>query len=256
MKTDFYKYHGTGNDFVMIDGRDGRFFSAQQIRSLCNRHFGIGSDGLLIIRNDDELDFKMEFFNPDGSEATFCGNGARCIVKFANQLGIVENKCEFVAKDGKHSAEILNDKVSLRMIDIADIKVFDDLIYLNTGTHHTAVFVDDVEAIDINSVAAKIRFDNRFSPLGTNVNFIQAYEDGIKVRTYEKGVEAETLSCGTGVVASALAYCLKNDFSLQEIKVKVKGGNLEVKFEKDNERFINVFLIGPAVLVYSGEIEI
>lgn len=256
MRINFYKYHGTGNDFVMIDGRDERLFSSEQIRFLCNRNFGIGSDGLLIIKNSDNLDFRMEFYNPDGSEASFCGNGARCIVKFAHQLGIIDNKCEFFAKDGKHSAEISDNKVSLQMIDVVDIKMFEDLIYLNTGTHHTAVFVDDVDEIDINSIAPKIRFDKRFSPLGTNVNFIQSYEDGIKVRTYEKGVEAETLSCGTGVVASALAYVLKNDFSLQKIKVKVKGGNLEVKFEKDIEGFKNVFLIGPAQLVYSGQIEI
>jgi len=196
----------------------------------------------------------MEFFNPDGSEATFCGNGARCIVKFANQLNIIDNECTFVAKDGTHSALIVNEKVKLQMIDVDKIEIFDDLIYLNTGTQHAVVFVDEVDSVKINVAAPKIRFDNRFAPEGTNVNYIQKYNNGIKIRTFEKGVEAETLSCGTGIVASALAFAIKNDIINGDIQVKVKGGNLSVLFEKKNEKFEKVFLTGLAKFVFDANI--
>ncbi len=256
MKIDFYKYHGTGNDFIMIDGRTGIELSTEQIQFLCDRHFGIGSDGLLIVRNSHDYDFRMQFYNPDGSEGSFCGNGARCIVKFAKQLDIIANKCFFIAKDGIHKAQIINENVQLQMIDVADYKIYDDLIYLNTGTQHAVVFVDDIDRIDIKNSATKIRFDQRFAPQGTNVNFIQKYKDGIKIRTYEKGVEAETLSCGTGVVASSLAYALEHKIEKGRIRVKAKGGDLSVDFEKNETGFEKIFLTAQAKLVFFGEIDV
>ncbi|MEA3450721.1 MAG: diaminopimelate epimerase [Bacteroidota bacterium] len=256
MKIHIYKYQGTGNDFVMIDGRDGITLSDEQIVFLCNRNFGVGSDGLIILRNSVDYDFQMEFYNPDGSEATFCGNGARCIVKFAQKLNIIDNECTFVAKDGKHSAQIIDDKVKLQMIDVENIRAYDDLIYMNTGTHHSVVFVDNVDTVEINESAPKIRFDDRFAPDGTNVNFIQKYKTGIKVRTFEKGVEAETLSCGTGVVASALAFAIKNNISGRNISVYAKGGDLSVDFNKNINGFVNVFLTGMAKFVFDAYIEL
>ena len=256
MKIHFYKYHGTGNDFIVIDGRKGITINKEQIQFLCDRHFGVGSDGLLIVRNSEEYDFRMEFYNPDGSEATFCGNGARCIVKFARELNIIDNSCIFVAKDGEHFARIIDEKVKLKMIDVDNIKIFEDLIYINTGTHHSVVFVDNVDKVNIEKIAPKIRYDERFAPEGTNVNFVQQSENAIKVRTFEKGVEAETLSCGTGAVASVLSYSIKKQISSQEIKVKVKGGDLWVSFEKNSDVFTNVYLIGSALLVFDAYIEV
>ena len=252
----FYKYHGTGNDFIMIDGRKNIHLSEQQIQTLCDRNFGIGSDGLLLLKNHEKYDFEMQFFNPDGSEATFCGNGARCIVAFAKYLKIIDKKANFLAKDGEHSAYFDENDVVLKMIDIQNIIVLDDYSYVNTGTHHVVKFVDDVDTINIMSEAPKIRYHENFKPHGTNVNYVQKCNGYIKIRTYEKGVEQETLSCGTGVVASALVYASLSKNNITKIEVKTKGGDLKVSFQKKNNDFENVYLQGNAVQVFQGKIDI
>ncbi|MBN2892060.1 MAG: diaminopimelate epimerase [Bacteroidales bacterium] len=253
----FYKYHGTGNDFIVIDGRNEKFTPNEKIiQQLCDRNFGIGSDGLLLLKSHQKYDFEMNFYNPDGSEATFCGNGARCIVAFAKYLNIIDKETTFLAKDGEHSAYFENDEVVLKMIDIDDIKTFGELFYTNTGTHHVVKFVDNVDAIDIMNEAPKIRYQKDFEPFGTNVNFVQKCNGFIKVRTYEKGVEKETLSCGTGVVASALIYAYTADNLISKVNIQAKGGNLKVTFEKTEIGFKNVFLQGNAVKVFSGNVDI
>lgn len=253
MDLEFLKYQASGNDFIMIDGRNDIKLNPEQIKFLCDRHFGIGSDGILIIRNSKKFDFRMEFYNPDGTQATFCGNGGRCIVKFAQELKIINSECKFEAADGRHSAQIIKNKVKLQMIDVTDIKIFDDLIYLNTGTHHAVKFVNELNDELIEN-APNIRYDKRFQPFGTNVNFVEQAGSKLKVRTYEKGVEAETLSCGTGVVASALAYALNKKLNSGQITVKARGGELKVEFQKSLKGFENVYLIGEAKKVFKGSI--
>jgi len=250
----FHKYHGTGNDFIMIDGRNNFQFSTEQIKNLCHRNFGIGSNGVLIIRNNKKVDFTMEFYNPDGSVATFCGNGARCIVNFAKQLQIIDNDTIFEAKDGFHKAQIIHNLVDLQMIDVENHKIFNDIIYMNTGTHHVVKFVENVDEIDILKEAPLIRYSKNFKPEGTNVNYVQIIDNDIKIRTYEKGVEAETLSCGTGVTASALAFAIKNNYRKKLINVQTKGGDLQVSFEKSKLKFTDIHLIGNAEKVFEGEI--
>jgi len=256
MQLKFSKYQGTGNDFILIDARKNIELNTPQIQQLCHRNFGIGSDGLLLLKNSDNYDFKMQFFNPDGSEATFCGNGGRCIVKFAFDNNIINKECVFEAADGIHKTTIKENKVKLQMINVTDIKIFEDLIYLNTGTHHTVKFVEQLDDSQIQN-ASKSRYDKRFKPFGTNVNFVEINKDNsIKLRTYEKGVEAETLSCGTGVVASALALAIKNKLQQGRINVYTRGGELQVEFNYKNNRFEQVFLIAPAIKVFEGLINI
>jgi diaminopimelate epimerase len=273
----FYKYHGTGNDFIVIEERNENFIpDEKKTQSLCDRNFGVGSDGLLLLKNHEKYDFEMQFFNPDGSEATFCGNGARCIVAFANFLKIIDKKATFLAKDGEHSAYFNNNDVVLKMIDTDSVgsrqlavdssqsSVFswqsvidsEELFYLNTGTHHVVKFVDDVDAINIMTDASKIRYHEDYAPHGTNVNFVQECNGFLKIRTYEKGVEKETLSCGTGVVASALVYASLSENNITKIEVKAKGGDLKVSFQKKNNGFENVYLQGNAVQIFEGEVDV
>lgn len=251
----FHKYQGTGNDFIMIDGRNDLQLSTEKIQQLCNRNFGIGSDGLLIIRNNSRVDFTMEFYNPDGSVASFCGNGARCIVKFAQELKIIDKICTFEAKDELHKAKIVDQNIDLQMIDIEKYEYHKNNIFLNTGTQHLVKFVNNVNDIQIMTEAPALRYDKYFEPHGPNVNFVEESKTNIKIRTYEKGVEAETLSCGTGVTAAAIAYAIKNNISKSTVNVQTKGGNLQVSFEKNNEKFTNIHLIGNAIKVFEGEID-
>ncbi len=257
----FYKYHGTGNDFILIDNRNKDInLTERHIKFLCDRHFGIGADGLMLLENDDSLDFKMRYFNSDGKEGTMCGNGGRCIVAFAKKLNIIENKTVFKAVDGAHEAEIRGaDDVSLKMIDVDVENISNELeeYFLNTGSPHHVKFINaDIDNIDVYNEGRKIRYSNKYAPEGTNVNFVQRIDTGIiKVRTYERGVENETLSCGTGVTASAIATFLYNGNNHREFKVLTKGGTLFVSFDYD-KKFKNVYLSGPATYVFSGEIDI
>lgn len=254
---EFFKYHGAGNDFIMIDNRNGNFDknNIQLVRHLCHRHFGIGSDGLILLENHPELDFTMVFYNPDGSQS-FCGNGSRCAIAFAKRLGMIKNKCTFLSTDGIHEGEyISDDEIHLKMHDVNEAEIGEDYYLLNTGSPHYIRFVDDVENIDVFSEGKQIRYNERFKKDGVNVNFVQKLNDNsIAIRTYERGVENETLACGTGIVAAALASSIKFNTS-NNLHVKARGGDLLVKFTTEgNNHFNNVWLIGPAKLVFEGNI--
>jgi diaminopimelate epimerase len=256
LKQAFYKYHGAGNDFIMIDNRDGHFdkTNLQLVRFLCHRHFGVGSDGLILLENHPELDFTMVFYNPDGSQS-FCGNGSRCAIAFAKRLGMIENTCTFLSTDGVHEGVYLSDEeIHLKIHDVGNVEVGEDYLLINTGSPHYIQFVADLEAVDVVSEGKKIRYNERFKQEGVNVNFVQRLDDtSIAIRTYERGVENETLACGTGIVAAALASHLKYATSIH-INVKARGGDLFVKFDaKTNNHFTNVWLVGPAVFVFTGD---
>ena len=251
---EFYKYQGTGNDFVMIDNRDEEFPKAKEfIRQLCDRRFGIGGDGLILLENDPAADFKMVYYNSDGNESSMCGNGGRCIVAFAHFLDIFEDKTQFEAIDGLHEAEIHNGIIKLKMIDVDSIKNINGDFELNTGSPHYVTFVESVENYKVFENGNKIRNSASYCQEGINVNFVEEIsENEIFVRTYERGVENETFSCGTGATAAALVFL--KDKEQPSVKVKVLGGNLKVYAERDGEGFENIWLEGPATQVYKGKI--
>ena len=253
----FKKYQGTGNDFIMIDNRAKTFPKGQTdiISHLCNRHFGVGADGVILIEGDNLLDFKMIYYNSDGSE-TFCGNGGRCAVAFAKELEIIKNKTHFSAVDGEHFAEIdTKNVVSLKMIDVDDIKINKNSAYLFTGTQHHVEMVEDLKNYPVFEKGKIIRNSYKFP--GSNVNFVeQINTNTFKVRTYEKGVEDETLACGTGVTAVAIAMHKTNVTTDNHIYLIVEGGNLEVTFTKKSNTYNNVFLKGPTQYIFSGTISL
>jgi len=257
MQQTFYKYQGTGNDFVMVDNRELTFNKrdTKRIAFLCDRRFGIGADGLILLENHDTLDFKMVYFNADGNESTMCGNGGRCLVAFAKQLGVITDKTVFEAIDGLHHAEIEGDTVKLQMLDVDVVEVFDDHVFLNTGSPHHVQFEDAIEYFDIQDKGAKIRNGAPYFNEGTNVNFVKKVtEEVFRMRTYERGVEDETLSCGTGATAVAIAMHAIDETKETLIKLNVQGGKLRVSFDVDHGTYKNVWLIGPAKLVFKGEI--
>jgi len=254
---EFFKYQGTGNDFVMIDDRKATFSlnDHELIAHLCHRKFGIGADGLILIRHHAEADFEMIYYNADGYLTSLCGNGSRCAVKFADQLGIVKKQCRFMTIEGILDAKIDNDLVHIKMPDVNKIEIHKDHYFLHTGSPHHICFVEDVEKHDVFHEGRKIRNGAPYFEEGSNVNFVQSFSNSeIFVRTYERGVENETLSCGTGVTAAALAQSLQGHPS--PINVKTLGGNLQISFESKNKGFKNIFLIGPAVNVFKGTISI
>ncbi|MDC0338441.1 diaminopimelate epimerase [Flavobacteriales bacterium] len=258
MKLRFDKYQGTGNDFIITDNRNIHFDknNIELIRHLCDRKFGIGSDGLILIENHAECDFNMVFFNPDGSQS-FCGNGSRCAMAFAKELGLISDFAKFNSTDGYHEASInSNGLVNLKMHNVSNIEVSDTHHYMNTGSPHYNSFEKNIDRIDVIARAREIRYNQRFKEIGTNVNFIEQLSGAIKVRTYERGVENETLSCGTGVTACALSTALVNEISSGEIKVNTKGGDLSVSFTQTDTGFEDVWLIGPTKFVFTGEIEV
>ena len=256
----FYKYQGTGNDFIILDNRNNEYSSLTplQINRLCDRRFGIGADGLMMLKNKEGYDFEMIYHNADGKEGSMCGNGGRCLVKFAYHLGIVETTYKFIATDGEHEAEIDNDGiVSLKMKDVNGIEDYHGDHILDTGSPHYIKMVGDVMAYDVYQKGKDIRYSSQFNDKGINVNFVeQRDEDHIVVRTYERGVEDETFSCGTGVTASALVnYHNENGFN--EVIVITKGGRLSVEFDKVGENnFANIWLSGPAEKVFEGSYEL
>ncbi|MEO6330534.1 MAG: diaminopimelate epimerase [Ginsengibacter sp.] len=260
MKIDFFKYQGTGNDFILLDNRMEQYnmLDKEQIKFLCNRHFGIGADGLIMLSKNEKTDFEMKYRNADGKEGSMCGNGGRCIVKFASYLGIHKNIYHFNSADGLHEAEIdLNGLVRLKMNDVNKIEVYSDHYILNTGSPHYVKTLADVINLDVKHDGRSIRNSRDFIAEGINVNFVQSLsDDEIYVRTYERGVEDETLSCGTGVTASALV-CAHNDNGFNRVEVKTPGGKLSVEFDKFTENhFKNIWLNGPAEIVFKGEIEL
>lgn len=255
----FSKYQGTGNDFIMIDNRPLLAkLSQAEIAHLCHRRMGIGADGLILLQKHPELDFEMVYFNSDGNPSSMCGNGGRCIAAFAAQIGIESptGVLKFMAVDGVHEAVLetpVKDgfRVNLKMQDVKEVIVRDSYAILNTGSPHFVIKVNDVDAIDIIKQAHAVRYSDQFKEKGINVNFVQQVDGDIKVRTYERGVEDETWSCGTGVVASAIASFLFT--GNPPAQIHTKGGTLGVSFQTENKQeFTNIHLIGPAVKVYDG----
>lgn len=259
MEHTFYKYQGTGNDFVMVDNRTDVFpkNNTKLIKRLCDRRFGIGADGLILLENDPRADFRMVYYNSDGNESTMCGNGGRCLVAFAKHLGIIENEADFIAIDGPHHATVAEDNlVSLQMKDVNNVTVYEDYVYLDTGSPHHVEMVDDLDTMDVKKIGAAIRYSGSYGEKGSNVNFVNQQEtDKFSVRTYERGVEDETLSCGTGVTAVAIAMKVLGKTDADIIKLSTPGGQLEVSFLQDGKQFKEVFLTGPAVFVFKGTIQ-
>jgi diaminopimelate epimerase len=260
MQIPFYKYEGTGNDFVIIDNRENIFpkNNLQLVEKLCDRRFGIGADGLILLENDSETNFKMVYYNSDGNESSMCGNGGRCITAFAKSLNVIQNQATFNATDGLHQATILeNELVNLQMKDVSEVKIESDYAFLNTGSPHHVMLVNDLENQDVKTTGAQIRYSDLYGKAGSNVNFVkQLSENHFALRTYERGVEDETLSCGTGATAVAIAMNAIGKTNSHNIRLDVEGGQLEVSFDKVDNRYINVFLKGPATFVFSGIIEV
>lgn len=254
MEIKFYKYQGTGNDFIILDNREGQYNSLSDatIEQMCHRKFGIGADGLMMLELAEGYDFKMKYYNADGKEGSMCGNGGRCLVQFAHDRGIVKENYHFIAVDGPHDASIQADGlVKLKMKDVDQLSVSADSSVLNTGSPHYIHWVTDLDGYDVFNHGRTIRYNDTYKTNGINVNFVKKSEDGIRVRTYERGVEDETLSCGTGVTAAAIAS--STSMGEQHVKVQVEGGALSVSFNRIGEtQFTDVWLIGPATFVYSG----
>jgi len=255
MQVSFFKYQGTGNDFIMIDNRLMLFpkNNTKLIEQLCHRRFGIGADGLILLENDKISDFKMVYYNADGNESTMCGNGGRCIVAFAHFLGIIKNTTRFIAIDGEHVAEIQGEEVSLQMIDVNKISKAENYVFLNTGSPHHVELVDNLELYPVKERGAEIRYSKLYGEKGSNVNFVEPLsESEFKVRTYERGVEDETLSCGTGVTAVAIAMYEMGKTLATTVGLQTPGGTLTVSFEKSEHAYTNIFLKGPAKQVFEG----
>jgi diaminopimelate epimerase len=257
---DFLKYHATGNDFIMLDNRQGQFekLYSPMITLLCDRRKGIGADGLIMLNSHEQSSFYMDYVNADGTRS-FCGNGARCAVGFALSLGIINSK-EFIfsAIDGEHKANVLpNDAVLINMSVFGSLEHIGNDFTLHTGSPHFVRFVESVAGIDVEKEGRDIRNANLYRKDGINVNFVEVIsDDEIRIRTYERGVEAETLSCGTGATACALVYAMKNRLKgWQKIRVRVEGGELEVRFRLEDGNFHEIALIGPFRSVYNGRIE-
>jgi diaminopimelate epimerase len=254
----FYKYQGTGNDFILIDNRTGAnsLLSLEQIQLLCSRKFGVGADGLICIEKSETTDFRMNYFNSDGSQS-FCGNGGRCAVAFAAFLGMIKDLCTFEAIDGLHEASISNSNtVVLKMGEISEIEVIGEDYFIHTGSPHYVHFKEVNEEMDVITYGKSIRYNSRFQQEGTNVNIAEVKSNNIVVETYERGVEDETLSCGTGVTAVALIDASLKDEKSGKTNIVTKGGQLIVHWEKKENGFQSVFLEGPAIQVYEGRISI
>jgi len=260
MKIEFSKFQGTGNDFVILDNWNGKYakLSKEQIRKVCDRRFGIGGDGLMLLNLKEGYDFAMQYYNADGKESTMCGNGGRCLVKFAYQQGLHKDNYLFLAADGPHEAEIdLNGWVRLRMKDVDGVEVLADHSLLNTGSPHFVKFVPDVKGRDVREEGREIRYSKSFAQDGINVNFVENLDDHtIYVRTYERGVEDETFSCGTGVTAAAL-MAFHNEIGFNQVDVQTLGGKLSVEYARDDDvHYRNIWLVGPAEFVFKGEMDV
>lgn len=260
MQIRFYKYQGTGNDFVILDNRDGQYngLSTEQVAFLCDRRFGVGADGLMLLSTREGYDFEMIYYNADGRESSMCGNGGRCLTKFASDMGMILTTYRFIAIDGEHEASINTDgTVALKMNDVEQVREDGNNFILNTGSPHFVSLTNNVMDLDVFKKGREIRYNNEFKEKGINVNFVEQMEDADKiiVRTYERGVEDETYSCGTGVTAAALV-CHHNDNGFNRVEVKTKGGWLSVEYDKIGDTYRDVWLNGPAVKVFEGTIHI
>lgn len=254
----FAKYQGTGNDFIMIDNRNGDWndLPISAIQKLCDRKFGIGADGLIKINSHESLDFEVDYYNSDGSKS-FCGNGARCSVQFAHSLGITSEHVTFLAIDGVHQAWKKNDLIELEMLDVDHFLMDSDSYVIHTGSPHFVSFINEIDSFDILSYGQEIRYNETYEAMGINVNAIEKKgAHRFAIRTYERGVEAETLSCGTGVTASAIAFALNNDLSGElTLTAETQGGICKVELKRRGNHFTEVKLIGPATFIFNGEID-
>lgn len=259
MDISFYKYQGTGNDFVMVDDRSLTFpVSKELIASICHRRFGVGADGLILLQNAEGYDFRMVYFNADGGEGSMCGNGGRCVVRFANDLGLFSDKTTFIAVDGEHEATVSDDIIRLKMSNVQGVEEYEEYDFMNTGSPHYVTYVDHIEETDVVNIGSEIRYGSVYGPKGgTNVNFVEVIEDNhLSVRTYERGVEDETFSCGTGVTACALSAHIRKGWE-SPVKVETIGGSLEVAYRATAPgKFEDIYLIGPAVRVFEGKLTV
>ncbi len=253
----FNKYQGAGNDFIIIDNRTNSFNpdDSKLINKLCDRRFGIGADGLILVSDFKNADYEMKYFNSDGRLGSMCGNGGRCTAHFAAKHGIADTKQKFMAYDGFHQAFIENDTVRLQMSDINEYRIVNGNYFIDTGSPHYIVFTEDIDKLDVFREGGKLRWSSEFAPGGTNVNFVQILDNGLYIRTFERGVEDETLACGTGITASAIASVLKGHFDTPPVRVKARGGNLSVDFTVKGEKITNIWLTGPATFVFEGTVE-
>ncbi|MBA4322893.1 MAG: diaminopimelate epimerase [Odoribacter sp.] len=258
MQIPFNKYHGTGNDFIIIDNRKNLFNPSDTvlISKLCSRRSGIGADGLILISLHEIYDFEMKYFNSDGNESSMCGNGGRCAAAYALRASIAGNKQTFLAFDGPHKSEIADGIVRLQMNDVTGVRKIKENYFINTGSPHYVCFVKNVKESDVKTEGKKIRWLEDFEPGGTNVNFAELTDNGLFVRTFERGVEDETLSCGTGVTASAIASVLSGYFDTSMVNVRTLGGELSVELKPGKEKITGIWLSGPATFVYQGVIEV
>lgn len=259
----FSKYQGTGNDFILIDQRSAAYLSredAPAIARLCDRRFGIGADGLILLNQRMGYDFEMDYFNSDGHPGSMCGNGARCAIRFAQHLGIHQDQYLFHAPDGPHQARInpKSDWVELQMQEVEKIEQGADFYFIDTGSPHYIKFVNGLSKLDVEAEGQAIRYNSRFRAAGTNVNFVEQSGGRIRIRTYERGVEAETLSCGTGVTAAAIAHALEEGLPKgpHTFTVEARGGLLQVHLSCSNGQFKEIWLCGPAQYVYQGQIRL
>lgn len=254
-KIKFYKYQGAGNDFILIDNRK-LVFEAQNtalVRKMCDRKFGIGADGLMLLQETEQADFEMIYFNANGQEASMCGNGGRCIVAFARDLKIIETETDFLAVDGLHTAQLNGNNISLSMIDVPHYHRAENAYILQTGSPHYVKITSDVDSLDVYNEGKSIRYDQTYGPEGINVNFVEKEASGYFVRTYERGVENETLACGTGATAAAMSIAInENQTGKMTIPIRVLGGQLHVSFERNGDSFTKVVLKGPAEFVFEG----
>ena len=257
MTTEFYKYQGTGNDFIIIDNRSLLFDKTnfKNIAKLCDRRFGIGADGLILLENHSSVDFTMVYYNADGNESSMCGNGGRCITAFAKFLGIIETKTTFEAIDGMHEAEVNDGIVSLKMQNVETIENYTSHVFLNTGSPHHIQLEDKLSELDVKRLGRKLRYAHPYNESGSNINFVSKISDNkIAIRTYERGVEDETLSCGTGATAAALAMHYIGATNQSDITLKTNGGELQVSFKKTDKGYEDIWLKGPAIQVFKGDI--
>lgn len=261
MLLQFYKFQGTGNDFIILDNRN-LFFKKDMTdlyRFLCDRHFGIGADGVMLFQEKEGYDFEMVYFNADGRESSMCGNGGRCMVQFAERVIEKKSRYRFLAIDGEHLAESRDGVIRLKMADVDSAQRFLAYYELDTGSPHYVAFVEKVDSIPVKKEGAEIRYGEKYKRNGINVNFVEPVNGGIKMRTYERGVEDETLSCGTGVTAAALMYSNERNWpgGRYTIEVETRGGQLQVSFQKHSEsEFTDIWLTGPAVFVFEGQLEV
>jgi diaminopimelate epimerase len=261
VKLHFYKYQGAGNDFIMVDNRDNAVNHTDRalLSRLCDRRFGIGGDGIMFLQNAGGYDFEMVYYNADGRPSSMCGNGGRCIVAFAKFLGIIDSETEFLAVDGPHFAKISEEGnwVSLQMIDVEEVANDGDAYVLNTGSPHYVTLAKNLAEKDVFAEGYAIRNNDTYRAEGININFVEPAEQGYFVRTFERGVEDETFACGTGVTAVALAMAKHNNQQGHiDTPIKVLGGNLNIRFNYNGQRYTDIFLEGPAVKVFEGEISL